>query len=80
MTVSETKFTTDPPSTSHTTSASPATRKAVQAARVATRAGSPLAASPRVAPMSREMAEVTVTAVCFELQKSQKTRPEKRQA
>ncbi len=35
---------------------------------------------PRVEPIRSEIAEVTVMAVCRELQKSQKTSPPKRQA
>jgi hypothetical protein len=52
----------------------------VQDARTAWRDASPPVIAPRLDPTSREIAEVTVIAVYFELQKSQNTRPEKRQA
>ncbi len=79
-TVSETKLTTEPPSSAHTTKARNATSKAVQAASAATRAASPFPTSPSVAPIRSEIAEVTVIAVCREPEKSQYTRPENRQA
>ena len=50
------------------------------AASAAKRAVSPPARSPSDEPTSSEIAEVTVIAVCRELQKSQKTSPAKRQA
>ena len=50
------------------------------AAIVACRAGSPALNSPTDAPINSESAEVTVITVCFELQNSQNTSPEKRQA
>jgi hypothetical protein len=74
-TVSETKFTIEPPSNSQTTSAKSDPRSAVQAARAAKRAGSKLPMSPSVAPIRSEMAEVTVIAVCLELQNSQRRVP-----
>src|SRR5688572_10198913 len=79
-TVSDTKLTTDPPSSSQTRNARPATRRAVQAARAATRAGSPPPSSPREEPTRSEIADVTVIAVWREEQKSQKTSPENRHA
>src|SRR6478672_1989121 len=79
-TVSEKKFTTLPARAAYATNASPATRRAVQAASVAWRTGSPASRVPSVAPMSNEIADVTDIAVTFELQNSQYTRPENRQA
>ena len=57
-----------------------ATSKAVPAANALNRVVSPPAISPNDAPTSSEMAEVTVMAVCRELQNSQKTSPPNRQA
>ena len=57
-----------------------ATSNAVPAASAPNRDVSPPLISPSDAPMSSEMAEVTVTAVCRELQKSQKTSPPNKQA
>ena len=54
--------------------------KAVPAASALKRVASPPVISPNEAPTSSEMAEVTVIAVWRELQNSQKTSPEKRQA
>jgi hypothetical protein len=51
---------------------------AVQAANALNRDASPLASVPSVVPNSNEMADVTVIAVCRELQNNQKTNPEKR--
>jgi hypothetical protein len=79
-TVSEKKPTTLPAWTSQATIAMIATKSATHAASEAWRAGSPPLKSPTDAPISSESAEVTVMTVCFELQKSQKTSPEKRQA
>ena len=59
---------------------STATTSATHAASAAWRAGSPPLSSPTDAPISSESAEVTVMTVCFELQNSQKTSPENRQA
>ena len=53
---------------------------AMQAASAACRAGSPALRSPTDAPIRSDSADVTVMTVCFELQKSQKTSPENRQA
>src|SRR5207247_11165985 len=56
------------------------TRRAMQTASARKRDGSPFASPPSDAPSSSDMADVTVIAVCLELQNSQKTSPEKRQA
>ena len=80
MTLSEMKFTMAPALANQARKAMPATSSAVAAASAPNRASSPPAISPSVAPMSSEMAEVTVITVCLELQSSQKTRPPKRQA
>ena len=56
-----------------------ATMRAVAEASAAKRDGSPPAMSPSEVPTSSEIAEVTVTAVCRELQKSQNTSPANRQ-
>src|SRR5215813_10178985 len=79
-TVSEMKSTTTPALISHERNASTATSNAVQAASAVKRAGSPPENSPSDVPMSSDMAEVTVIAVCRELQNSQKTSPENMQA
>ncbi len=63
MTLSEMKFTIPPALTSHATRAMTATRSAVAAANAPNRVGSPPEISPSDAPISREMAEVTVIAV-----------------
>ena len=78
-TVSEMKLTRLPAPTSQARKASTATSTAVAAARAACRAASPPASSASEVPTRREMAEVTLTAVCRELQKSQKTSLAKRQ-
>src|SRR4051812_10128323 len=76
-TVSETKLMTTPAFTSHVTNASAAAINAVQAASAAKRVVSPPARSPSDAPTRSEIADVTLIAVCRELQNTQKTRPEK---
>src|SRR5439155_25735568 len=60
--------------------ASAATISAVHAASVACRAGSPPEISASDAPIRSEIADVTVTAVCFELQNNQNARPPNRHA
>ena len=80
MTGSDTNVTIAPARQSHAISAMAATSSAVHAASARKRTGSPPASSPSDEPIKREIAEVTVIAVWRELQKSQKTRPEKRQA
>ena len=57
-----------------------ATSTAVPAASAPKRPGSPAAISPSEAPTRREIAEVTEIAVWRELQNSQNTSPENRQA
>ena len=52
-----------------------ATSTAVPAASALNRVVSPPAIPPNEAPMSSEIADVTVIAVCRELQNSQKTSP-----
>ena len=79
-TVSETKLITTPAFTSQVMNASAAAINAVQAANAAKRLVSPPASSPRDEPTRSEMADVTVMAVCRELQKIQKTNPENRHA
>ena len=66
-TVSDTKFTSEPARMSHAMNASAATIKAVHAASPPKRLASPPAIVPSVVPMSSEIADVTVMAVCFEL-------------
>ena len=56
------------------------TSSAVQVASAQNLAGSPPARSPSDAPTSNEIADVTVMDVCRELQNSQNTSPENRQA
>ena len=80
ITLSEMKFTIAPAFTSHAMKAMSATSSAVAAASAPNRDVSPPAISPSEAPMSSEMAEVTVTEVCRELQNSQKTSPPNRHA
>ena len=60
--------------------AAAAASNAAHEASAVKRAVSPPAISPRLEPIKREMADVTLTAVCRELQKSQNTKPEKRTA
>src|SRR4029453_4631969 len=79
-TLSEMKFTITPAFAPHAMKPSPTTINAVHDARAQNREGSPPARSPSDAPTSTEIADVTVIAVCRELQNNQKTRPEKRQA
>ena len=79
-TVSEMKLTMTPARTSHARNAIAATSSAVAAANAPKRAGSPPAIVPSDAPTSTEIADVTVIAVCRELQNSQNSRPENRQA
>ena len=69
-----------PARTSQAANAIAAIMIATQAANAAWRAGSPALNSPTDAPISSDSADVTVMTVCFELQKSQKTSPEKRHA
>ena len=80
ITLSEMKLTIEPALASQAMNAISATSKAVPAASALNRLVSPPAISPNDAPTSSEMAEVTVMAVCRELQKSQKTSPPNRQA
>ncbi len=79
-TVSEKKLTAFPARTSQAANAIAATRSAMHAANAAWRAGSPPLSSPTDAPISSDSADVTVMTVRVELQNSQKTRPENRQA
>src|SRR5215813_13353944 len=79
-TLSEMKLTITPALASHAMKARTPTISAVHEARAQNREASPPARSPSDAPTSTEMAEVTVIAVCRELQNSQKTRPENRHA
>jgi hypothetical protein len=74
------KFTITPALASHAMKPSTPTIKAVHDARAQNREVSPPARSPRDAPTSTEIADVTVIAVCRELQNNQNTSPEKRQA
>lgn len=69
-----------PARTIHAMKAMAAVNRAVQAAIAPNREGSPPDNPPSVEPMSSEMAEVTLMDVCRELQKIQKTSPEKRHA
>ena len=80
ITVSEMKFTTAPARSRQASSASAETMPAVAAASAAWRAGSPSESSASDVPISSEIAEVTVTTVCCEEQKSQNTSPPKRHA
>src|ERR1700751_1572929 len=79
-TLSEIKFTITPALISQAMKARTPTINAVHDARAQNREASPPAKSPSDAPTSTEIADVTVIAVCRELQNSQNTRPEKRQA
>src|ERR1700747_848800 len=79
-TLSEIKLTIAPALTSQARKASTPTIKAVHDARAQNREGSPPARSPSDAPTSTEIADVTVIAVCRELQNNQKTSPAQRQA
>src|SRR5262249_41094823 len=80
ITDSEMKLTITPARTSQATNAIADTSSAVAAASPAKVEASPRAISPSVEPRSSEIAEVTVTAVWRELQNSQNTSPENRQA
>ena len=80
ITLSEMKFTIEPALTSQATKAMSATSTAVPAASALNRVVSPPAIPPNEAPTSSEMADVTVMAVCRELQKSQKTSPPNKHA
>src|SRR5436309_3240508 len=80
MTLSEMKFTITPALTNQATKAMPPTSSAVPAARALNRVASPPAIWPSDAPISNEMAEVTETTVCRELQNSQNTKPDSKQA
>jgi hypothetical protein len=79
-TLSETKFTITPALATHAMKPRPPTINAVHEARAQNRETSPPARSPSDAPTRTEIAEVTVIAVCRELQNNQNTNPEKRQA
>src|SRR5262249_27705018 len=79
-TLSEMKFTITPALAIHAMKARAPTINAVHDPRAQNRDASPPARSPSDAPTSTEIADVTVMAVCRELQNNQKTRPEKRQA
>ena len=79
-TVSEKKLIALPARTSQAAKAIDAIMSVTQAASAAWRAGSPALSSPTDAPINSDNADVTVMTVCFELQRPQKTRPEKRQA
>ena len=78
ITVSEMKLTRLPARRSQAARPRAETRRAVAAASAAWRAGSPAATSASDAPTRSEIADVTVTAVCCELQKSQNTSPANR--
>ena len=80
ITLSEMKLTIEPALTSQAMNAMSATSTAVPAASALNRVVSPPAIPPNEAPMSSEMADVTVMAVCRELQNSQKTSPPNRHA
>src|SRR5262245_8279782 len=78
-TLSEMKLTITPALASHAMKASTPTISAVHDARAQNREASPLARSPSEAPTNTEIADVTVIAVCRELQNSQQTRQENTQ-
>ena len=78
--LSEMKLTMDPALASQAMKTINATSSAVPAASAPKCVGSPPAMPPCDAPTKREMAEVTVMAVCRELQNSQKTRPSNKHA
>ena len=80
ITLSEMKLMIEPALTSQAMKAMSATSKAVPAASALNRVVSPPAISPSEAPTSRDIAEVTVMAVCRELQNSQKTSPPNKHA
>src|SRR5262249_17667035 len=79
-TVSEMKLTRTPALKSQASKPSPATITAMHAASTAWREGSPKSRGCREEPIRSEMADVTVTTECRELQKNHQTRPEKMQA
>src|SRR5215472_14388039 len=79
-TLSEMKFTITPALASHAMKAITPTISAVHDARAQNREASPPARSPSDAPTNTEIADVTVIAVCRELQNNQKTSPENKQA
>src|SRR6266403_4795992 len=79
-TLSEMKLTIEPVLNSQAMNAISATSTAVPAASALNREVSPLAIPARDEPINSEMAEVTEIAVCWELQNSQNTSPENRQA
>ena len=79
-TVSEKNPTALPARTSQAASASAPVISAAHAASAACRAGSPPLRVATELPISSDRADVTVMTVCLELQKSQNTRPENRQA
>src|SRR4051812_7298455 len=74
------KFTTAPAFASQATKAINATINAVPEANAPKRAVSPPAIAPSDAPSNNEIADVTVTTVCRELQNSQNTKPPNRHA
>src|ERR1700740_1684819 len=80
MTLSEMKLTIEPALTNQAMMAMSATSKAVPAASALNRVVSPPVISPRDAPTSSEMAEVTVMTVWRELQNSQNTSPPNKHA
>src|SRR4030095_6567623 len=80
ITVSEMKLTAEPARTSHARNPIAAVSSAVQAASAAKRAGSPPARLPSEEPISSEIADVTLTAVCRELHNIQYTSPPARHA
>ena len=69
------KLTIAPAFTSQATKAIAATVNAVHAASAPKRLASPPAMAPSDEPIKSEIADVTVMAVCRELQNSQKTSP-----
>src|ERR1043166_3948953 len=80
ITLSEMKFTMTPAFTSQAMNAIEATSNAVPAASAPKRVVSPAAISPSDAPVSNEIADVTVTTVYRELQNNQKSSPPNRHA
>src|SRR4029077_14002913 len=80
ITLSEMKFTIEPALNSQARKAMSATSTAVPAANALNRVVSPPAIPPNEAPVSSEIADVTVIVVCRELQNSQKTSPPTRHA
>src|SRR5579862_2626952 len=80
ITLSEMKLMIEPALTSQAMKAMSATSNAVPAASAPKRVVLPPAISPSEAPTSKDMADVTVTTVCRELQNNQKTNPPNRHA